>query len=169
MMMKTVEKNENLVRWLSMKKAISIILFVFLLAAACIGQAEEVEGSRPGTFMDGDFEYFAMDEETAMIAQYYGDAEELTIPGTIGKNNYTVTTIWGYAFADCTSLTSVVIPDSVTTIGDLACADCTSLTQIVIPEGVNSIGCNAFCECEALLTVNLPNTLKCIGHGAFSA
>ena len=41
-----------------------------------------------------------------------------------------VTTIENYAFAYCTSLTSVVIPDSVTTIGELAFRSCNSLNAV---------------------------------------
>ena len=42
--------------------------------------------------------------------------------------------------ADCTSLTSVTIPNSVTSIGDNAFSDCTSLTSVTIPNSVTSIG-----------------------------
>jgi len=42
----------------------------------------------------------------------------------------TVTSIGGYAFEDCFSLTSVTIPDSVTIIGDYAFRDCSKLTSI---------------------------------------
>jgi hypothetical protein len=38
--------------------------------------------------------------------------------------------IVGYAFGNCTSLTSVTIPNSVTSIGDGAFAGCTSLASI---------------------------------------
>ena len=41
-----------------------------------------------------------------------------------------VTSIGGYAFEDCSSLTNVVIPDSVTSIGDYAFYDCSSLTTV---------------------------------------
>ena len=60
------------------------------------------------------------------IIGYRGTNTELIIPETI--NGKSVTSIGKYAFCDCTSLTSVVIPDSVTSIGDDAFYGCTSLT-----------------------------------------
>ena len=52
------------------------------------------------------------------------------IPDSIEGNP--VVRITSYAFRDCTSLTSITIPDYVTTIGDFAFRGCTSLTTIEI-------------------------------------
>ena len=54
------------------------------------------------------------------------------------------------AFADCSKVTSIVIPDSVTNIGDGAFEECTGLTSIVIPNSVTSIGDRAFEDCIKL-------------------
>lgn len=54
------------------------------------------------------------------------------------------------AFINCTSLTNVTIPDSVTYIGDYAFAGCESLTEINISANVTDIGPGAFCDCTAL-------------------
>src|SRR5207247_2017748 len=84
-----------------------------------------------------------------------------------------VTSIGNSAFAGCTSLTSVRIPDSVTSIGGAAFgngafAGCTSLTSVTIPNGVTSIGGGAFANCASLSSIAIPNSVASIGDGVFS-
>ena len=58
------------------------------------------------------------------------------------------------AFYDYSSLSSLVIPDSVIIIGFGAFEGCSSLRSLVIPDSVTSIGNEAFRGC------NFPNDLK---------
>ena len=62
------------------------------------------------------------------------------------------------AFYDCTSLTSLTIPNSVTTIGDYAFYSCTSLTSLTIPNSVTTIGDWAFGSCTKLASLTLDMT-----------
>ncbi len=75
--------------------------------------------------------------------------------------------ICDWAFQFCSSLSSVVIPDSVTSIGDGAFDGCSSLTSFVIPNGVTRIGDRTFCGCSSLKEVAIPDSVFCIGDGAF--
>jgi hypothetical protein len=62
-----------------------------------------------------------------------------------------------YAFAHCSSLTSVTIPSGVTYIGERAFEDCRKLKSLTIPNSVISIGKNAFSFCWGLTTITIQN------------
>lgn len=76
-----------------------------------------------------------------------------------------VTSIGKNAFAE-SGLVSVVIPDSVTTIGDMAFSMCRNLQQVKIGTGVTSIGKSAFTE-TAVSEVVIPDGVVNIGDSAF--
>ena len=78
-----------------------------------------------------------------------------------------ITTIGDYAFEDCSSLTSVTIPDSITTIGEGAFWGCSSLTSVTIPDSVTTIGYCAFYQCSSLTSVTIPDSVTEIGDSAF--
>ena len=71
-----------------------------------------------------------------------------------------VKSIGDYAFAYCTSLASVTIPDSVTSIGDYAFQSCGSLTSVTIGDSVTSIGEYAFRGCYSLEAVHITDIGK---------
>ena len=78
-----------------------------------------------------------------------------------------VTDIGEYAFAACSSLTSITIPNSVTSISDRAFYYCSSLTSITIPNSVISIGGSAFNSCSSLTNITIPNSVTCIDAYTF--
>ena len=91
---------------------------------------------------------------------------QLKIPAEIdGKP---VTNIDGWIFSQCTSLSSVTIPDSVTSIGKGVFQECTSLSSVTIPNSVTCIGDCAFSQCTSLSSVTIPNNVTSIGDFAFS-
>ena len=69
-----------------------------------------------------------------------------------------VTDIGEYAFAACSSLTSITIPNSVTCIDAYTFMRCSSLTSITIPNSVTSIEYGAFNECSSLTDVYYTGT-----------
>ncbi|MCQ2305865.1 MAG: leucine-rich repeat domain-containing protein [Bacteroidales bacterium] len=79
-----------------------------------------------------------------------------------------VTSIGDYAFFNCTSLTSIIIPNSVTSIGNYALELCTGITSINIPSSVTSIGWCAFDYCTSLTSIAIPENVTFIDGFAFS-
>jgi hypothetical protein len=71
------------------------------------------------------------------------------------------------AFYLCTSLTGIIIPNSVTSIGRAAFEECTNFTSITIPNSVTTIGHDAFLLCENLASITIPASVTSIGGGAF--
>ncbi len=71
------------------------------------------------------------------------------------------------AFAGCTGLSSITIPNSVTSISYSAFAGCTGLTSITIPDSVTSIDYYAFSGCSGLTSITIPESVTSIGSSAF--
>jgi hypothetical protein len=126
-------------------------LFVLLLSSMnALSDSFEVGGIKYGTLS----EWGSPNEVyIAWGSSYSGD---LVIEDYVlyGSKYYQVTSIgWG-AFQDCTSLTSVTIPNSVTVINGLAFWNCSSLTSVTIPNSVTKIVGSAFYGCTSLPVEN---------------
>ena len=111
---------------------------------AYIGEIPLIKGSGPVPVPNDEIWYTSSDGN--IVTPY-----DTTALPTIVSNTYSdgkgiikfatdVTSIGGSAFRECSSLTSVTIPNSVTSIGDYAFYDCSSLTSVTIPDSVTSIG-----------------------------
>ena len=91
----------------------------------------------------------------------YHNCISLTVAKTHG--NY----VLPGAFYGCTSLTSVVLSDSLEQIQTSTFSNCTSLTNLVIPSGLTSIGESAFFNCTSLSTITIPDSVTRIAQNAF--
>ena len=67
-----------------------------------------------------------------------------------------------------TTLTEIVIPDSVVYIGSNAFYNCTNLTSVVIGNNVTRIGDKAFQSCTSLSSIVIPDSVAYLGKYAFS-
>jgi hypothetical protein len=94
-----------------------------------------------------------------------GGMGALMIPGTL--NNLPVTGIGASAFAGCTNITSVTIPNSVTSIGDFAFGSCGNLGSVLLGNSLSSIGNSVFAYCTNLTGVTIPNSVTGLGSDAF--
>ena len=78
------------------------------------------------------------------------------------------TKIGGYAFMECTYLTSVTIADNITSIGENAFDGCWNVRSVNIPNSVTSIGKNAFITCVGLGSIVIPDKITHIESHTFS-
>ncbi|MBQ7494277.1 MAG: C10 family peptidase [Bacteroidaceae bacterium] len=83
--------------------------------------------------------------------------------------NFTgLTAIPDSAFAGCTTLTSISLPEDVTTIGAAAFRDARALKNLVLPTGVKRVGAAAFADCRALTSLSLTEGVTAIAAETFS-
>lgn len=101
------------------------------------GETNELEEalSESAEMTEGDFSYVIVNNSYACITRYSGSATSVQVPSTIG--GYAVQVIGARAFQGNTVLESMELPDGLTTIYAYAFADCTNLTQINLSEGLN--------------------------------
>ena len=120
----------------------------------------------------GDLSYITLDsdgdgtDDYAQIVDCNETAVEVDIPAEIEGLPVKSTRDW--AFADCKSLTSISVPDSVNAIGNGAFSGCSSLASINIPNSVTTIRGSAFCNCLSLTSITIPESVTSIEIAAFS-
>ena len=145
-------------------------LFTALMLLCCVGTATAHDFEVDGIY------YNITDDTNKTIEVTYGGeysdvyTGSVVIPESVNYNGttYSVTSIGEEAFASCTWLTIIEIPNSVTSIGDNAFSWCDGLTSIEIGNSVTSIGKSAFYDCKGLTSVEIPNSVTIIGESAFS-
>lgn len=79
-----------------------------------------------------------------------------------------LSSIGNYAFYDCESLTSIILPSGITYIGKEAFNGCINLSHISLPASISSLGTKAFYACRSLSSLGLPDNINEIGESAFA-
>ena len=121
---------------------------------------------------------FALMTTTALWA-YDFKSGDLYYNITSSSEPYTVEVTYQYDWSETnySSLTSVVIPESVTyngttysvtSIGEMAFLYCQGLTTVTILNSVTSIGAMAFFSCPSLTSITIPESITSIGEEAFA-
>ena len=88
----------------------------------------------------GDYTY-AIENGTAYIKKYNGSAYSVTIPTSwyYGGTNYAIRKVGDSAFEGNTSIHKLTIPSAITSLGKKAFANCTSLESIVINGNIGDL------------------------------
>ncbi len=86
---------------------------------------------------------------------------------SIIPSDNSVTNIGMGAFAYCTGITSIELPDTIMSIGDYAFPSCDNLTNIEFSQNIESIGFAAFHTCINLVNIEIPDSVTSIGAAAF--
>lgn len=149
-----------------MKKIGLIGVFLLLAAllfvcAGCEGAESEIETT------EGRFTFLSNGDGTCTLTEFHGGKDLVQIPETSGEGEI-LTKIGNGAFATCSAMTSVQIPETVTEIGAHAFERCVKLSAVELPAGLQSIGSGAFEKCVRLETVVLPDGIEQIPNHLFN-
>jgi len=149
--------------------------FSFITAIVCCAAISSImpfsSSAEESVKTYGDLSYITLDsdgdgtDDYAQIVDCNETAVEVDIPAAIEGLPVKSTRDW--AFADCKSLTSISVPDSVNAIGNGAFSGCSSLASINIPNSVTTIRGSAFCNCLSLTSITIPESVTSIGDHAF--
>lgn len=124
---------------------------------------DEVSGT--GEVSAEGFYYDELEDGTLEITRYSGSDTGVVIPAEI--NGKAVTRIGDDAFAGCSDMTSIELPEGITSIGTGAFYNCSRLISIKLPVGVMNIEGYAFYKCIRLTSIKLPSGVTNIGEFAF--
>ena len=145
-----------------------VVLVVVMLMTASSAMAEDVKYE----VIDGLRYFLETGTKTASLMantkdKYSGD---IVVPEKVKSSDgmeYSVTSLGGSCFSDCSGLTSITIPSSVTALGVACFKGCCFLTSITIPSSVTSLGEQCFCGCSGLTSITIPSSVTALGIACF--
>lgn len=164
------------------KKLLSSILIAVLIICTT------VYASAIAYIIIGDYKVFKNTDNTLTLAGYEGTGTEFIVADNL--YDIQITEIDKFAFSDNTTLTKLVLPDSITKIGESAFLNNTTITEITLGKNITEIGLNAFYGCSNIKSItlgdhiteikpyvfnrcssitefNVPNSVKSIGDYSF--
>ena len=103
--------------------------------------------------------------DSYVVKSYSGSDTQVIIPNMY--NGLPVIQISNEAFKNCTTISSVHIPNGIKSIGQFAFYGCTALTEIILPDSIIYIGDFAFADCVELSKLNIPEGIKDFSPSAF--
>ncbi len=154
-----------------MKKALRFSICAFLLALAVavtqIPAKQVVADTKPTESQDSDFQM-----NGSILVKYTGTAQTVSVPASVTEiaaeafaGNKEMETILfkgnrlesiGYrAFAECSGLKEIKIPDTVVTLDNGAFSNCTALEKVTLGSSLSQIGIGAFAGCDSLEKMEL--------------
>jgi len=148
-------------------KRIGTMLFLFLVCGmlsviSLSGCGEYVDPSLVFEWDGNSGTYTVTDYD---VAEGVKVAEKIVIPSAY--KGYPVTKIGKNAFAGCSRLKELVIPDSVTEIESGAFSGCTGLTSATVGNGIAYISTNVFSNLKELTSIAIGAGVTGIGDEAF--
>ncbi len=141
-------------------KKFSIILAVLLA----------VENVYAETFIVDSMEYYISYPAAteACLKSYLGHQNSVTIPSMVTYNNrnYTVTKVGSHCFKNNTTISEVIIPNTIVEIEEECFYGCSNLASINIPSTVTMIGNRCFSH-SGLTSIDIPNSISILPQYCF--
>ena len=109
--------------------------------------------------------YYSIDANGGAVVEPGAYSGALTVPDRLG--GHAVLYIGAGAFAGCTELTALKLPDGLKSIRERAFDGCSKLGYVKIPSNVTWIGAYAFRDCTAMTSAYVPAKVATLGVGAY--
>ena len=154
------------------------------------GEDYKIDSVKLLPMLSGTLDHLLSSDTGPSLETYGENVEKVVVPssitdlGNVAFSNLTNATfefedintlknIGAGAFANCTKLESIKVPEGQTILGSLydsgMFSGCTSLKEVILPESLVSIETNCFENCTSLTSITIPKNVTNIDGGDDSA